>query len=266
MSARLPAAVTFSLEALARHSGGDKPSRDGWGVAFYDGADACILRQPNAAYGNPMVSFIETNGPHSKLVISHIRDASTGTICLANTHPFSRPLGGRLHSFAHNGSVVNIFDRPEFLGGEHRPLGETDSEYAFCSLLSKLEPLWSGKNSPTPTARRDCVEAFAHSLKKFGPANFLYSDSEYLYAFSDRRRQNDGRFKAPGLHILSRHCDGPSGRTQVDGVNVSGQVQSVLLIASVPLNDEAWQPLTEGELLMVRHGEVIEADTIDAQK
>ena len=45
MSSRAPATVTFSLEALSRHGGADGPHRDGWGVAFFEGGDARVLRE-----------------------------------------------------------------------------------------------------------------------------------------------------------------------------------------------------------------------------
>lgn len=258
MSSRLPARVTFSLEMLARHAGGDRPSCDGWGVAFYDGLDARLLREPRAAYQNPWVDFIEKHGPPSHLVLSHIRHATTGSKRLANTHPFARALGGRLHTFAHNGNAKDIFKREELSLGRRRPIGDTDSEWAFCALLAHLEPLWSGDTPPSADARYGVVAAFADDLQPIGPANFLYADGEYLFAFGDRRRRRDGRFVAPGLHILSRHCDGAAGDSEIHGVSVESQAQSLILIASVPLTDEAWRPFGEGELLMVRRGEVIE--------
>jgi predicted glutamine amidotransferase len=262
MSSRLPAAVTFSLETLARHAGGERPSCDGWGVAFYDEPDARVLREPKAAYQNPWVDFIEKYGPQSKLVLSHIRHASMGEKRLANTHPFSRALGGRLHAFAHNGNVKEIFERRGFSIGRHQPIGDTDSERAFCALLARLEPLWTGDAAPSPAARYDIVAAFAADLRPLGPANFVYTDGEYLFAFGDRRRQQDGRFVAPGLHILTRHCGSWQGKTGIDGVSIESQEQTILLLASVPLTNEAWRPLGEGELLMARHGGIMERGSV----
>ncbi len=258
MSSRLPATVTFSLATLARHAGGERPNCDGWGVAFYDGPDARVLREPKAAYQNPWVDFIEKHGPQSRLVLSHIRHASTGAKRLANTHPFSRALGGRLHTFAHNGNVKDIFERHDFFLGWRRPIGDTDSEWAFCVLLARLEPLWAAETPPSSDARYKTVAAFAAELKPLGPSNFLYTDGDYLFAFGDLRQQSDGRFVAPGLHMLARHCDGAIGDTEIGGVSVESQEQTMLMIASAPLTDEAWRPLGEGELLMIRDGEVVE--------
>ena len=42
MSSRRSTQLTFSLQTLAAHSAGASTTRDGWGVAFYDGRDASL--------------------------------------------------------------------------------------------------------------------------------------------------------------------------------------------------------------------------------
>ena len=44
LSSRIPTTVGFTLERLARRGGIEGPHRDGWGVAFYEGADVFLLR------------------------------------------------------------------------------------------------------------------------------------------------------------------------------------------------------------------------------
>lgn len=51
MSCREPAALTLSLDVLARHGGGAGPHRDGWGIAFYEGRDVHMLREAAACRG-----------------------------------------------------------------------------------------------------------------------------------------------------------------------------------------------------------------------
>ena len=43
----------------------------------------------------------------------------------------------------------------------------------------------------------------------------------------------------------------------VSGLSVRGARQEVTLFASVPLTDEHWTPLAEGELVAVVRGEVV---------
>jgi glutamine amidotransferase len=145
--------------------------------------------------------------------------------------------------------------------GRFHPIGETDSEHAFCAMLKELEDLWSGQEAvPSLDARLDILEAFAADLRSFGPANFLYADGETLFAHSHERHQNDGTRRPPGLHMLHRTC-----ATDADGIEGGGlrvhkveQGQSVIVLASVPLTqDEAWTPLDPGTLLAMESGAIV---------
>src|SRR5271165_2849910 len=143
MSSRSRTRVSFSLGRLADHGTPGGSLADGWGVACYDGRDVRVMREPEPAGGSPWLEHaLEAGRPHSRLVIAHIRHATRGGVCLANTQPFVRELGGRMHVFAHNGMLSEIdqaFDAPE---QRFRPVGETDSEVAFCLLLDRLGLLW----------------------------------------------------------------------------------------------------------------------------
>lgn len=43
-----PTRLTFSLHTLASRGGATGSSRDGWGVAFYQGEDVALFREPLA--------------------------------------------------------------------------------------------------------------------------------------------------------------------------------------------------------------------------
>ncbi len=58
------------------------------------------------------------------------------------------------------------------------------------------------------------------------------------------------------LRSAPRRRTGERGDKRTGGVSVDSQAQTILLVASVPLADENWRPLGEGELLMVRQGEI----------
>ena len=122
MSSRHPTAVTLSMGALARHGRPGGHLDDGWGVAFHDGADASLLREPGAAGDSPLLRLLADRPPRAALVLAHIRHATQGTRGLRNTQPFARELGGRMHVFAHNG---NLLGQPP-ARGRFRPVGETN--------------------------------------------------------------------------------------------------------------------------------------------
>ena len=77
LSTSQPVRLTFSLHTLASRGGEAGTAHDGWGVAFYQGADVALFREPRAAGDSALVRYLETQGPSTNLAISHIRHART---------------------------------------------------------------------------------------------------------------------------------------------------------------------------------------------
>lgn len=255
MSARHPSTVRMSLEEFSRHGGLSGANKDGWGLAWYDEREVCLIKEALPAAESHQVRCLQDRPFVSPLVISHVRKATRGAVARRNCQPCVRELGGVWHTFAHNGDLpgIEVHARSQRLGC--RPVGETDSEQAFCLLLDRLRPLWSGDAPPAHDARWHAVEAFAGELRELGPANFLYSDGDALFAHADRRIQSDRTIRPPGLWWLTRHC-AAGGELTADGLRIEarGQEQEVVLLASVPLTAENWLPLARGEVSMARAG------------
>ncbi len=257
MSARHPTTVSLSLEEFSRHGGLSGPHKDGWGIGWYDEGDIRLLKERDPAASSACVRFIQTNPFTSSLVISHVRKATLGSIALRNCQPFVRELGGAWHCFAHNGDLKGIAADRRFRTEGFLPVGETDSEQAFCALMDSLRPLWSSGRVPPIGERRQVVARFAAALRELGPANFLYSDGDALFAHADRRHQSNGTIKPPGMWRLARRCPA-GGELAAAGLRIAseGGEQAVVLVASVPLTAEGWAPLAEGEFLVARHGRI----------
>jgi glutamine amidotransferase len=260
MSARYPATVDFSLKELARHGGISAHHRDGWGIGYVQERDAWIVKEAGPASASDLVRYVGSHHVSSRVVISHVRRATSG-VSYENTHPFSRELGGRRHLFAHNGELPGLVDSPLLRTGRFRPMGGTDSEQAFCALLARLEDPWlESACVPGLDERLAIVEAFASDLRRLGPANFLFWDGEVLFVHGHRRRAPGApRASPPGIVMLERTCPFEGTTLAEGGVRVVPEFdeQRVLLVASVPLSDERWEPLAEGELLVVSGGTVV---------
>jgi predicted glutamine amidotransferase len=254
LSSQLATRVTFSLEEFSQHGVGRGRLADGWGLAFYDGPDAQVFREPRPAASSEWMKFILSHSYYSNCVMSHIRQASIGSIALRNTQPFSRVLRGKRHVFCHNGDLADIQNRirlETFL-----PIGETDSEYGFCRLMDRLSTLWQWE-APGLDERIDVISEVLVELSCLGPTNVLYSDSEFLYAFSHKRTQANGRLEAPGLYYQERHCDCDPDALQDSGVQIHNMAQDLVLFASVPLSTEGWRAAAASQLIVVKHGKII---------
>jgi glutamine amidotransferase len=257
ISSRLPTTVQISLAEFARRGGATGPHIDGWGVGFHRDGDFLLVREPEPSHASAHLRFIHDQRMLSSMLVSHIRRATQGAVCLRNTQPFLRECGGRPHLFAHNGDLGPIRLRDDFNLGGYRPIGESDSEFSFCILLGLLRPLWQSESSPPLQQRFQAFCEFAERMTVLGAANFLYSDGEYLFAHSHRRRQDNGEIRAPGLYRLtrSRHEHEILRGMKIDDGSEQGQI--VTLLASVPLSDEPWQPVPEYTALALHQGEIV---------
>lgn len=226
MSARHPTDVNHSL-ALLRPRGGDLgPHADGWGIAFYEGRAAQIFKEPVPAAESRCLAFIADYDFRSTIVIGHIRKANPTRFgrAAANTHPFSRELGGQSWVFAHNGKLPGLSEDPSFALGRFLPLGETDSEHAFCFLLDRVARAADGRPLGAE-ALADILRAPVQALSALGELNFLLSDGIHLVAYANTRLYSVPRT------CVEREC-----------------TQEVVVLATAPLTDEAWSPLATEQI------------------
>lgn len=244
MSSHVPTDARASLTAFARHGGLDGHHKDGWGIAYYVDEDVRLVKDAEAASHSECMRFLQEHPFTSGVVLSHIRKATQGSMAMKNCQPFARELGGRMHVFAHNGDLRFDALRGTLPLRSFEPVGETDSEYAFCALLERMRALRRHGGIAPLYQRLAVLARFAASLRSLGPANFLYADGDALFVHAHRRvPAAGGAPRPPGLHLLQRRC---------------APDQSVVLAASVPLTDErGWEALREGELVAVQGGAIV---------
>jgi len=228
LSCRSPVALTETPIGEFRLRGGltaDNP--DGWGIAWRQD-DAFQLRKEaepasQSAFFNGLVGQLR-----AELVVAHVRKAKYPPVnTLNNTHPFLHRCCGRRWAFAHNGMVPEMVVLE--LANQERvclPDGETDSEFAFCYLLSYVS-----RFDHMPNAAADWLVALgriSELIARHGKFNFLLSDGDHLIAYGHDR-----------LHYLE----------SADAINAT------TLIATEPLDlASGWTAFEPGELRIYRAG------------
>lgn len=245
MSANTPTDICFSFSGLMQRGGQTGPHRDGWGIAFYEGRASRIFHDPRPSADSEIARLIRNYSIKSCLVISHIRQANRGRVCLENTHPFVRELWGRSWVFAHNGQLRGIKKYPLRY---YHPIGTTDSEYAFCIILDRIRRRFS----QPPRGKRilfDYIQKLSREINRHGVFNFLLGDARYLYAFCSN-----------SLCWLTRRA--PFGQARlidaemtVDFAHETTPNDIVTVIATRALtNNEEWTVMQPGELTMFKQG------------
>jgi len=249
MSANVPTDICFSFTGLIRRSGQTGPHKDGWGIAFYEGKGVRMFRDPQAGVHSEIARLVERYPIKSRIVISHIRRANRGRVCLENTHPFLRELWGRNWTFAHNGQLKGIKKRKLT---HHQPIGTTDSEHGFCWMLDELRRAFP-KAAPSDKQQVQVIGRLLSELNTCGISNVLLSNGTELYAFCSTRLYSITR-KAPFGHAHLSDAD-----LQVDFAKETSSSDVVTVIATRPLTkNEEWAPLAKGELKIFKDGLVRE--------
>jgi glutamine amidotransferase len=248
MSANVPTDICFSFAGLMQRGGGTAPHRDGWGIVFYEGEGCRTFHDPLPSVDSEVARLVRNYPIKSHIVISHIRQANVGKVCLANTHPFQRELWGRLWTYAHNGQLEALEELPlDF----YRPIGTTDSEYAFCWMLGLIR-----RRFPQPPERPRSLHEFIHrqceQLRSRGVFNMLLSDSRFLYAYCTTKLTWITR-KAPFGKASLKDAE-----VQVDFCRETQPGDIVTVVATEPLtHDEQWNIAHPGEFLAFKDGIVV---------
>ncbi len=248
MSANVPTDICFSFAGLMQRGGKTGPHTDGWGISFFEGKGVREFKDCQASVQSEVARFVKNYPIKSNVVISHIRQANSGRVCLENTHPFSRELWGWPWVYAHNGQLKGIKKKKlEY----YHPIGTTDSEYALCYLLECLRAQWQSY----PTAKVGLfkrIYALCRQMQSLGIFNMLLSDSRYLYCFC-----------STNLYWITRQAPFGIAQLKDDDLKVNFVEETtpddvVSVIATQPLTEnEVWNPMKPGELLVFQHGRVI---------
>lgn len=245
MNCNVPTDICFSFTGFQARGGETDVHRDGWGIAFFEGRGARVFLDPQPSCQSPVAELVRRYPIRSLNAIAHIRKATQGQVSLENTHPFMRELWGRYWIFAHNGNLVDY--APE-LDGSFLPVGQTDSERAFCHLLQTLRRSFPG-GPPENMALREVLEAFAAEVRQHGPFNFLLSNGDCLFAH-----------RSVNLHYIIRQAPFAVAHLKdqdvtVDFSELTSPNDRVALIATLPLTDnETWTPLPVDRVAMFVDG------------
>jgi len=246
MSANVPTDICFSFSGLMQRGGGTGPHRDGWGIAFYEGKGLSSFHDPRPSVDSEIASLIKQHPIKSHVVISHIRQANVGDVCLENTHPFSRELWGLHWTYAHNGQLdKRVFDLPLT---HYHPVGTTDSEYAFCWMLGQVREHFA--QPPEDIAELfDFVQHRCDELREMGVFNMLLTQSHYLICYCTTKLSWITR-RAPFGEASLKDCE-----MTVDFYKETTPNDIVTVIATEPLTeDETWIKLSPGEMVVFDDG------------
>lgn len=248
MNCATPTDITFSFRGFSQRAGITSDHCDGFGIAFFEDKACRLFADNQSAVESPVAEFIRNYPIKSRNVIAHIRKATQGKINLENSHPFSRELWGRQWIFAHNGDLHNF--KPELVG-RFTPVGNTDSELAFCYLLEQFVKRF-GYVEPTLDQVFDVLLEISPQIAEYGTFNFCLSNGQALFAYAITK-----------LHWLVREFPFQPAQlidldVEVDFSELTTPEDRVAVITTEPLTqNEVWTAFQAGEMILFQHGRPI---------
>lgn len=250
LSSNAPAALTFAFAGFSERGGRTGEHADGFGLAFHDGPGCRLFVDDAPACDSPLADYLRRQPIRARTILAHIRKATQGPVRASNCHPFVREWQGRHWSFCHNGDLGA--HRPR-LCGPHLPVGETDSEAAFCWMLQELRRRFGATGRGADW--RDLAPVLAQladRLARHGRFNFLLSDGQALYAHcSTRLHWLQRRHPFETVQLVDRDL-------ALDLSTVNGPDDRMVLVATEPLTrNERWIPFEAGELRVFVDGEPV---------
>ncbi|KIK05459.1 hypothetical protein K443DRAFT_675022 [Laccaria amethystina LaAM-08-1] len=238
---------------------------DGFGVGWYDsvydeelGSQPCIFTSVTPAWNNINLTRLAEK-IKSPLVFGHVRATTAGSLSLDNCHPF---VHGKL-MFMHNGALADFHSFKRRLLSDlpdvafNMVQGNTDSEWAFALLLSKL-PDPDAKTFTLETLRKAMLETIA-TLNTYAEEcgitepsllNFCVTDGESVVVtryISSRKDEAASLWFSSGTEF-SEYAEGGHYR-----MSKADKRESIIMIASEPLTFERadWMEIKTNHMVVI---------------
>ncbi|KAI3621908.1 glutamine amidotransferase [Moniliophthora roreri] len=238
---------------------------DGFGVGWYDsvydeelGSQPCIFTSVTPAWNNVNLTRLAEK-IKSPLVFGHVRATTAGSLSLDNCHPF---VHGKL-MFMHNGGIADFHLIKRRLQSTlpdavfNTVQGNTDSEWAFALLLSKLPN--PDARSFTPDILREAMLRTITSLNEFAEEagitepslmNFCVTDGETVIAtryISSRSDEAASLWFSSGTTFSEFRAGGHYKMSKAD------KRENIIMIASEPLTFERadWMEIKTNHMVVI---------------
>jgi len=228
----------------------------GWGVAWFpnDNQAAIVKKDPAARNTDVQLDQLsDWNNLRSSVFFCKVKGAASG-YTHHETQPFTRSFAGQDWLFMHNGDLDKKRlaemhkDKSRFL----EPLGQTDSELAFCYLLGKVMETEARKLSHVPN---EMLLDWFHNLDALGSADMCISDGVTVACFYGTRS---------GRKLYYSRVTPPDHPTEYRSETTVLKLQdprdtyrTCLIISSAPYDAGAWLEMLPGQLLIARRGSIV---------
>lgn len=248
-----PSSPTININLSKKFSGSHS---FGWGFGWYPGnqQSAMVVKDPAARGAEVLTDAIaDWSNFRSNVFFSKVRGADSG-YSQAETQPFSRSFAGRDWLYMHNGDLDKEALK-EMHGRQIRllePLAGTDSELAFCNLLSQMQLSGARQLADVDPA---LLHSWFQRFDSLGSADMYITDGQSLACFQGAQSpkqlsyarllppNNQGSYHSEAAHLV---LDDPRDT-----------FRTAFVVSSSPFSSGEWTVMQPGQLIIVNHGAIV---------
>lgn len=255
MNSKSPADISFSFSGFRLRGGVTDDHTDGFGIAYFEPTGLRLYCDDRAAMDSPIAEMVNTSKIKATNTIVHLRKSDDSL--LSNAHPFTREIWGESWVFSHNGkmTIKEALDDDPIHQGTSRyycPVGDTDSEFAFCYMLNQLKEQFEDK--PDDKTLYEFLTKQCHFLADYGLFNCLLSNGDWLLGYATTLLFYVTR-QTPFSSATLIDAEVDTDNLVVDFTQVNNDDDVMTLLATTPLtSDEEWQQLAINECVIFRQG------------
>ncbi|MDD5005356.1 MAG: class II glutamine amidotransferase [Candidatus Omnitrophica bacterium] len=192
-------------------------NRDGWGIGYYLGKDALLIKGMLSADKDEKYNQAVIKVAHlePKIIVAHVRIAVSGCRNNAvNPHPFTRDKGGKHWLFGHNG-IVGKAKLIDLIGDKYLkanppntctydpPDSWVGSELYFIFLLKCIEE----SNWDVEKGIKKAISILESVVRKGNLGfNFFLTDGETIWAFRKGRSLYYYYQSSPQYSVVASEC------------------------------------------------------------
>lgn len=199
LTAKRRITVNDTLKTFFSHS---EEHRHGWGLYTSDGDEEILIKEDVKANDSPRLKSVLEEKINTHFCLAHIRYATIGEVCVANSHPFAGvDRFGRKWVMCHNGT---IFDAPVLEKYHYDQRGSTDSERLFLYILDRMNNI----DVKDAEDRMRLIEDVVDKVVPGNKVNLMLYDGEYLYIHKNEPGTLHAKTDADGILFSTHPLDG----------------------------------------------------------
>lgn len=229
---------------------------NGWGLGWYpnDNQASMVIKDPAPRETQVVADTVtDWSSFRSTVFFCKVRGADKG-YTQTETQPFSRSYAGQDWMFLHGGDLdkeglSNIFHTQSiFL----EPLGRTDSELAFCYILSEMA---AGNHRRLYDMDPNQLLLWFQKLDTLGSANIYITDGQSTLVYQGKNSEkltSYTRIQPPNNQDILR-----SEFASIALSDPRDSYRTALIFSTTPFSDGEWIQMPPGQMIISRRGAIV---------